>query len=397
MDLYRYDRRIERALLKTKELCEETHTDVTEYVKNLKANNLSKGWIYKQIYFLKSLRILLGKSFRKASKEDIIELVGKVNQHPEWADKSKTDFKKILKLYFRWLKQTEEFPEEVKWIKTTSKRNNQKIPEQILTKAEVELIANAVNNQRDKALILILYESGCRISELLNMRIKDISFDQFGCYILVSGKTGWRRVRIIEYSKELLKWLDSHPIKTIPDADVWINLENLKGTITPAAVHKILKNISKKLSLTKSVHPHAFRHARATHLARHLPEAVMKQMFGWTNDSHMASVYYHLSGKDVDDALLKLHGIKTEEVKEENIGVKVCQKCGENNSILSHFCKKCSTPSDLKFMLEVDSKRKEFDNFMKEFLVYYAEIDKSFKKTFRQFVKERNYDYLFVQ
>lgn len=43
----------------------------------------------------------------------------------------------------------------------------------------------------------------------------------------------------------------------------------------------------------------------------------MKQFFGRTNDSRMAAVYSHLSGKDVDQALLRLHGIKVEEVKDE--------------------------------------------------------------------------------
>ncbi len=82
----------------------------------------------------------------------------------------------------------------------------------------------------------------------------------------------------------------------------------------------MLKDATKKADISKREHAHAFRHARATHLAKVFPEAVMKQMFGWTNDSDMAAVYYHLSGKDVDEALLKLYGIKienTEEIKSE--------------------------------------------------------------------------------
>jgi ribosomal protein L40E len=228
------------------------------------------------------------------------------------------------------------------------------------------------------------------------MKIKDINFDQFGCYILVSGKTGWRRIRLIDYSKDLLNWLDIHTFKNNPEAYVWINLETLKGVITPNAVSKMLKISAKKCNITKPIHPHAFRHARATNLAKQLPEAVMKKFFGWTNDSNMASVYYHLSGKDVDDALLKLHGIKEEEIKEEkNVGMKICQRCGESNSILSHFCRKCNTPLDLKVMLEFDSKRKEFDNFVKDFLLVLAERDKSVKEIFRQMVKERGLEYLF--
>jgi integrase/recombinase XerD len=143
-------------------------------------------------------------------------------------------------------------------------------------------MANKTNNIRDKALVLILYESGCRIGEFLNMKIKDIAFDSYGCYILVSGKTGWRRVRIIEYSKELLNWLDSHPFKNYPESYVWINLENPSKNerIKPATVNNLLKDLAKKCNIAKPIHPHAFRHARATRLAKHLPEAILKELFG---------------------------------------------------------------------------------------------------------------------
>ncbi|MEM0049567.1 MAG: tyrosine-type recombinase/integrase [Candidatus Bathyarchaeia archaeon] len=214
------------------------------------------------------------------------------------------------------------------------------MPDQVLTKEEVELLASKAGNLRDRALVLVLYESGCRISELLNMRIKDIVFDQYGCYIMVSGKTGWRRVRIVEYSNELLKWLDSHPLKSDPEAYVWISLENFRKVISPNTVNILLKKLAEKTGIVKPVHPHAFRHARATHLAKRLPEAIMKEYFGWSMDSRMASVYYHLSGKDVDEALLKAYGYKPEDGEVKSIPSRICPNCGEVNTMLTHFCKK---------------------------------------------------------
>jgi integrase/ribosomal protein L40E len=227
------------------------------------------------------------------------------------------------------------------------KRNNQKLPEQILTKEEIELLASKASNLRDKALVLVLYESGCRVSELLNMKIKDVAFDQYGCHVLVSGKTGWRRVRIIEYSKDFLNWLDSHPLKNDQEAYVWVSLENFRKVISPNAVNSLLKRLARIAGILKPVHPHAFRHARATHLAKQLPEAVMKEYFGWTMDSRMASVYYHLSGRDVDEALLKAYGYKPEQSEAKTIPLRICSNCGEANSLLAHFCKKCNSILDL--------------------------------------------------
>jgi len=396
-ELYGYEKGIERGLLAIKQIDERTYEKVKEFVRKLETNSYSKGRIYKYIYFLKTLRELLGKDFSEAKKQDVEELVIKLNNN-NYSEASKSDFKKILKFYMRWLKFGKldgKYPEEVEWIKTTIKKNNEKVPEQILTQKEVELIANQAENSMERAFVLCLYETGCRIGEFLNMRIKDISFDQYGCYILVSGKTGWRRVRVLDYSKDLISWLDSHPFKSNPESFVWVNPKNQKRLLPDDANH-MLKNLAKKAGIAKACNPHAFRHARATHLAKILTEQQLKVYFGWAKDSGMASVYVHLSGEDVDESLLKAKGIKVEKEREEvKPLVRICQKCNEPNSSLSHFCKKCGSPLDLKIVLELDEQRKRFEELLRDFLVYYAEKDKNFKKVLVQFIKERKAENLF--
>jgi len=396
-ELYGYEKGIERGLLAIKQIDERTYEKVKEFVRKLETNSYSKGRIYKYIYFLKTLRELLGKDFSEAKKQDVEELVIKLN-NSDYSEASKSDFKKILKFYMRWLKFGKldgKYPEEVEWIKTTIKKNNEKVPEQILTQKEVELIANQAENSMERAFVLCLYETGCRIGEFLNMRIKDISFDQYGCYILVSGKTGWRRVRVLDYSKDLISWLDSHPFKSNPESFVWVNPKNQKRLLPDDANH-MLKNLAKKAGIAKACNPHAFRHARATHLAKILTEQQLKVYFGWAKDSGMASVYVHLSGEDVDESLLKAKGIKVEKEREEAKPlVRICQKCNEPNSSLSHFCKKCGSPLDLKIVLELDEQRKRFEELLRDFLVYYAEKDKNFKKVLVQFIKERKAEDLF--
>ncbi|MEM5815846.1 MAG: site-specific integrase [Candidatus Aenigmatarchaeota archaeon] len=398
MDLYNREKKIQNRLESLKNIDLKTYEKILEFVKKLEANNYSKGRIEKYINFLKTLRKLLGKDFSEATKEDIESLVIKINNNPNYSETTKSDFKKILKFYMRWLKFGSlegNYPEEVAWIKTTLKKNNEKPPEQILTKEEIELIASQGKNIMEKAFVLCLYESGCRISEFLNIKIKDVGFDDYGCFILVSGKTGWRRVRILDYSKELLSWLDSHPFKSNPESYLWIDPKNQKR-ILPNIAGKLLKKLGKKAGITKACNPHAFRHARATHLAKILTEQQLKVYFGWAKDSRMASVYVHLSGNDVDESLLKAKGIKVENVEKKEVKtIKVCQKCGEINSILSHFCKKCGFPLDLNIMFEVEKKKKMLEELIRDFFIYYAERDKDFKKIFVKFVKERKAEDLF--
>jgi len=80
----------------------------------------------------------------------------------------------------------------------------------------------------------------------------------------------------------------------------------------------------------------------------------MKQMFGWTQDSKMAARYVHLSGRDVDDALLRAHGLqpRTEEEAPKLTVVK-CLRCGLQNSTIHKLCSRCGMPLDLKTALEM--------------------------------------------
>lgn len=56
---------------------------------------------------------------------------------------------------------------------------------------------NTAKHPRDKALIAILYDSGARVGEIAGLLVKHVSFDQLGAVIMVKGKTGMRRVRLV--------------------------------------------------------------------------------------------------------------------------------------------------------------------------------------------------------
>jgi len=76
----------------------------------------------------------------------------------------------------------------------------------------------------------------------------------------------------------------------------------------------------------------------------------------------MASVYVHLSGRDVDNAILKLHGLaETHEKETESLKVKICARCQEKNSPISKFCCRCGSPLDIQTALTLDEKRKTGD------------------------------------
>jgi integrase/recombinase XerD len=59
---------------------------------------------------------------------------------------------------------------------------------ELLTEEAVKGLAEAAGNPRDRALVLVLYESGCRAGEILSLSIKNVQFDEYGAQLIVSGK-----------------------------------------------------------------------------------------------------------------------------------------------------------------------------------------------------------------
>ena len=163
--------------------------------------------------------------------------------------------------------------------------------------------------------------------------------------------------------------MNIHPLRENLDAPLWVSLgtRNRDRPLKYRAADDILKNLAAKAGIKKRIYPHLFRHSRATHLANHLTEAQMKELFGWVRDSDMASVYVHLSGRDVDDALLKLHGLATKEKERvEEFKVQVCPRCKTKNSPASKFCNGCGLCLDVRTAIQLDELRAKADTLMTE-------------------------------
>lgn len=70
------------------------------------------------------------------------------------------------------------------------------LPESLLSEEQVAQLINVCRSRRDRAIIAVLYDSGCRIGEIRTMKIKSVSFDKYGARIHVKGKTGARSLRL---------------------------------------------------------------------------------------------------------------------------------------------------------------------------------------------------------
>jgi len=202
--------------------------------------------------------------------------------------------------------------------------------------------------------------------------VKHVEFDEYGARLIVAGKTGMRRVRLVASAPLLATWLESHPDRENPESPLWTGIgpRAQHEPLHYPAVRAMLHRLALRSGVKKRVYPHIFRHSRASHLATHLTEAQMKEMFGWTQGSDMAATYVHLSGRDVDNALLKLHGVevKEEREREEAFKVRRCFFCGYRNSPTSGYCCKCGRPLSLEAAEKAEKDRSEADVAMSRLL-----------------------------
>ena len=297
--------------------------------------------------YIASLRTLNGaKSYKQLRNPDIRAWAREIDERykPRTALVYKGNIKRFLKWIHTGNLDGDGYPECVKWIKAP--RGKAAFGGEILSKPEVKRLVDAADNQRDRALLFALYESGARASELVGLKIKDVSFDQHGAVLRVGrgpdAKTGERRTRLFESVPDLQLWISMHPDKDNPEAALFANLNFADRGIKRRALRSLVVKYAKRAGLNKKISPHNFRHSRATHLATVLKEAQMREFFGWSKDSDMPSVYVHLSGRDVDESLFEHYGIKEQKGLEESpLKKKVCPRCNIENSVSARFCWRC--------------------------------------------------------
>ncbi|MFE3845443.1 tyrosine-type recombinase/integrase [Thermoplasmatota archaeon] len=252
-----------------------------------------------------------------------------------------------------------EYPEEVKWITPGGKSRRKHLPKELFTVEEIKTLANNTENLRDRCLVMMLYETGCRIGELQDIRIKDIDFDKYGALVTVYGKTGARRIRIIASAPSISNWLQEHPDRINKNMHLFCGIwTNRGGRMQYRYINKLLRKVGKKAEIDKPMNPHHFRHSRATELAKKLTEAQLCQYMGWTIGSKEARTYVHLSGRDIDKAILSLHGFTHEETEEDKFKVIKCPRCGIKNDPGSKFCSSCSLGLDLKTLIDTEKDAK---------------------------------------
>jgi integrase/recombinase XerD len=177
------------------------------------------------------------------------------------------------------------------------------------------------------------------------------------------GKTGARRVRLIFSSPYLRERMDNHPRKDDRDAPLWCTLDKNACLMSNTGLVNVFNRCGEKAGIEKKVNPHSFRHDRATHLAATFTEQQLKMFLGWSPASTQPATYVHLSGKNMDDAVLRMYGIKKDEDDTEFLKPGVCPRCRELTAVNAKLCYKCGLPLTREAAKSVESIKTDYMQF----------------------------------
>ena len=165
----------------------------------------------------------------------------------------------------------------------------------ILSIQEVDKLLRASNNLKHTTILYTLYGGGLRLSEVLNLRVKDIFWER-NQLLIKTGKGGKDRMVMLSVlmKKLLISYFDSYK------PEYWLfEGSNKRQQYSRSSVTKIVKAAAKKAGLTRRVTPHTLRHCFATHLLDSGVDCRYIQELLGHKDIRTTLIYTHVTNRDV--------------------------------------------------------------------------------------------------
>lgn len=257
---------------------------------------------------------------KKLSKETMSEFISDLknnkiikNNQGIYSEKTKNSIKLDVRTYFRW-RLPEKSHNLVDWFDI---REVRKTPN-ILTELEVEKLYKACKNNKERFLIVVLFDGGCRIEEFMNIRFEDIiePTQDFPYYRIILkeeySKTDGRTIGMYwKYSTETIRNFLQELDNSVPKKPIYEN--------TYDGIRMFLTRLGKKV-LKKRVHPHLFRKSSATYYANKLNRQELCIRYGWKFSSYMPDIYIKRSGMsetEIKDKILNTDLTKLEKENQE--------------------------------------------------------------------------------
>jgi len=216
-----------------------------------------------------------------------------------------------LKTFFKFLQQERYITENIA-SDLESPKKDKKLPKVLSIKEVDKLLAqpktNSAIGSRDKAMLEVLYATGMRVSELLNLGINNLNLEMG--YIRCLGKGSKERIipigsQAVASLNIYLSWGRNKLLKNLEEQAVFLNQHGRK--MTRQGFWKIIKKYAKDADINNEITPHILRHSFATHLLENGADLrAVQEMLGHA-DISTTQIYTHLTQSRINQVFKQTH------------------------------------------------------------------------------------------
>lgn len=260
--------------------------------------------------FLEYLRENEIPSFKQVNKEVIVNYMQSEKNNNK-ANSSILRSVSSLRKFFQYLAQ-EKIIEKDPMLLIDTPKKKQHLP-QVLTKEEVEKLLRSPNTGqvlglRDRAMLELMYATGLRISEIINLKLEDLHLTMGTLQTLGKG----HKERIVPVGDEAIKWVNRYLEEARPKLlkqkrSNYLFLNFHGNNLTRQGVWKNLKAEVRKAGIQKNITPHTLRHSFATHILENGADLrIVQELLGHA-DISTTQIYTHLSNKQLADIYNHAH------------------------------------------------------------------------------------------
>jgi integrase/recombinase XerD len=165
----------------------------------------------------------------------------------------------------------------------------------VLTKEEIKQLFNALQNKKSKLMISLAYACGFRVSELVNLKVIDLNFNEMIAHV---RQAKGKKDRIVNLPTFLLDNLKEQVHNQQEEKQEFL-FTGPTGQLTERNIQKIVHAAAKKAGIEKEVHPHTLRHSFATHLLENGVDIRKIQELLGHADLSTTQIYTHISREEL--------------------------------------------------------------------------------------------------
>ena len=277
---------------------DETRSDLRRRIKYYlgakKIDGLSERTLKNYKANLESFAAKVEKSTAKITTDDIRGYIAYLDETRHLKETSLQTHINTLRAFFGWL-TVEEKIKKNPMAKIKSLKLDKKGARQALTVEELERLRDACRGYREKALVEFLVSSGCRLSEVAQLRAADLNLADRS--VQVTGKGD--KDRVVYFSVRARLMIEEYMMHRKGGDGLFVSNKSPYEPLKPRAIQRIVHSLSERAGLEGRVHPHLLRHTFATHaLNGGMDVTVIQRLLGH-EDIATTQIYAELNEEGV--------------------------------------------------------------------------------------------------